>query len=639
MAHLLETFDSLRLAMFSGKGGVGKTTLACAFARHWAKQFPEEQVLLLSTDPAHSLGDILQVPVHGEAVPLADLPNLKVQALDAKALLQDFKTRYGQVLELLVERGSFVEGSDLAPVWELAWPGLDELMGILEIQRLLNDHLVDRVVIDMAPSGHTLSLLGLREFLDNFLKALTLFQEKHRVISQTFNKHYQADEADTFLKEMKAELESGWQLLEDPHFTGCLVVANPEPMSWLETERFIAALEKLHIPCAGLFLNRILTDDSDGDRLSEQAELVEKFVHLNQGLLLVPHFSHEPLGGEALDMALRSVFTEMPKAPEKLTVQWPEQYAPGFSDFIEEKRRLILVGGKGGVGKTTAAAAIAYQMSKRHPESKILVISIDPAHSLGDAFGCTLGHDPVHLAPNLEAQEIDTHRVLEDFKRDYLWELADMMAGDDPDSTMSIAYGPEAWRMIVTQALPGIDEMLSLLTVIECLEQDEVDLVILDTAPTGHLLRFLEMPEALGDWLAWIFKLWMKYQHVLGRTEFMGRLRTLRQRVMQAQKRLKDPKHTEFIGVFQAQAAILAETERLEAAMAEKGVSQRYLVWNRYKPNQQADFPKQILVRLGALPRTISALARVAGAADLLFESTASSSRTSEADRFSMPSH
>jgi arsenite/tail-anchored protein-transporting ATPase len=638
MAHLLEIFDSLRLAMFSGKGGVGKTTLACAFARHWAKQFPEEQVLLLSTDPAHSLGDILQVPVHGEAVPLADLPNLQVQALDAKALLQDFKTRYGSVLELLVERGSFVEGGDLAPVWELAWPGLDELMGILEIQRLLNDHLVDRVVIDMAPSGHTLSLLGLREFLDNFLKALTLFQEKHRVISQTFSKNYQADEADKFLIEMKAELESGWQLLEDPNFTGCLVVANPEPMSWLETERFVAALEKLHISCAGLFLNRILTDDSDGDRLSEQSELVEKFTHLNKDLRLVPQFSHEPLGGIALDAALQSVFTEMPKAPKKLTVQWPERYAPGFRDFIDEKRRLILVGGKGGVGKTTAAAAIAYQMSQRHPESKILVISIDPAHSLGDAFGCTLGHDPVHLAPNLEAQEIDAHSVLEDFRRDYLWELADMMAGDDPNSTMSIAYGPEAWRMIVTQALPGIDEMLSLLTVIEYLEQEEVDLVILDTAPTGHLLRFLEMPAALGDWLAWIFKLWMKYQHVLGRTEFMGRLRTLRQRVMQAQKRLKDPSHTEFIGVFQAQAAIMAETERLEQAMAEKGVSQRYLVWNRYKPGQQASFPNQTLIRLGPLPRTISALARVAGAADLLFEPSIAPSLSPERDRFSTPS-
>ena len=92
-----------------------------------------------------------------------------------------------------------------------------------------------------------------------------------------------------------------------------------------------------------------------------------------------------------------------------------------------------------------------------------------------------------------------------------------MMSGEtsDGDTTLKLAYGPEAWRKIVSQALPGIDEMLSLVTVMELLETKAQDLIVLDTAPTGHLLRFLEMPSAMGDWLAWIFKLWLKYQDVL----------------------------------------------------------------------------------------------------------------------------
>jgi arsenite-transporting ATPase len=82
----MNQFDSLHLAMFSGKGGVGKTTLACGFARHWAQQFPHESILLLSTDPAHSLGDVLKMTVTDDPQPAADLPNLKVRSLDAETL-------------------------------------------------------------------------------------------------------------------------------------------------------------------------------------------------------------------------------------------------------------------------------------------------------------------------------------------------------------------------------------------------------------------------------------------------------------------------------------------------------------------------------------------------------------------------
>ncbi|MCS6815719.1 MAG: ArsA family ATPase, partial [Cyanobacteria bacterium] len=236
---MLEQFNSHQLAMVSGKGGVGKTTFSCGFARHWARQFPHEQILLISTDPAHSLGDVLQMVVDDRPRYLPELPNLKVQALNPQALLQDFKAKYGNVLELLVERGSFVQGEDLTPVWDLEWPGLDELMGLLEIQRLLREHVADRVVVDMAPSGHTLNLFGLMDFLDAFLKALDLFQEKHRTMSQRFTGRYTADEADQFLHTMQLDLNAGRSLLQNADQTACFVVSIPEPMSYLETQRFV----------------------------------------------------------------------------------------------------------------------------------------------------------------------------------------------------------------------------------------------------------------------------------------------------------------------------------------------------------------------------------------------------------------
>jgi len=242
---------------------------------------------------------------------------------------------------------------------------------------------------------------------------------------------------------------------------------------------------------------------------------------------------------------------------------------------------------------------------------------------LGDAFGTKLGHQSTQLTDNLSGQEVDADIILEKFRDDYLWELAEMISGEGKEEgNIKLAYTPEAWRQIVAQSLPGIDEMLSLVTVMDLLDQKQQDLIILDTAPTGHLLRFLEMPTALGDWLSWIFKLWMKYQNVLGRVDLMGRLRTLRQQVMSAQKKLKDPQHTEFIGILQAQDAIVAEQLRLTASLKKMGVYQRYVVQNRYHANEEIDrdlFPDQTLIRLPSLPRSVEPLARVKGAADLLF--------------------
>lgn len=624
-------YDSLQLLMVSGKGGVGKTTFSCSFARRWAQQFRSETILLISTDPAHSLGDVLRMEVNDTPHAVADCPNLQVRALDADALLNAFKADYGHALELLVERGSFVEGSDLAPVWDLDWPGLDELMGILEIQRILREQVADRVVVDMAPSGHTLNLFGLMDFLDEFLQALDLFQEKHRVVSQRFTGTYTPDEADRFLDTMKQDLADGRQLLQDATRTTCLTVAIAEPMSWLETRRFLDALKQLQIPVGGLVVNHLLEKCvPESERQLEQQEMLTKFFAIAEQLPVwaIPEQDREPVGAEALDRLMASIVpaqqmtTPLPSEPLSPAGR-PLKIPPGFDDFIAGERRLILVGGKGGVGKTTVSAAIAWGMAARHPDRNVLVISIDPAHSLGDAFGYPLGHDLTAIHENLMAQEVDAERVLDQFREEYLWELAEIMSGDAAsDDSMQLAYGPQAWRQIASQALPGIDEMLSLMTVIERLEAQEQDLIIVDTAPTGHLLRFLEMPMALGDWLAWIFKLWLKYQDVVGRTEFMGRLRTLRQRVMQAQKKLKDPQHTEFIGVLQAQSAIAAETVRLAQSMEDLGIAQRYVVHNRYRPGYELPeglLTGQTIVKMADLPRAIAPIEQIQIAADLLF--------------------
>ncbi|MFM6028480.1 MAG: ArsA family ATPase [Dolichospermum sp.] len=624
----MNQYDSFHLIMFSGKGGVGKTTNSCTFARYWARKFPEETILLLSTDPAHSLGDVLLTEVKDYASPLIDLPNLSVQSLNAEKLLLEFKAKYSKFLELLVERGSLADGQDLAPVWDLDWPGLNELMGLLEIQRLLSEKKVDRIVVDTAPSGHTLNLLRLEDFLDVILNSLELFQKKHQVITETLTGSYTLDEVDDFLADLKFQLAEGRRLLQDDKFTGCIVVAVSEPMCFAETERFITSLKKLNIPYGGIVINRIINDLSiDADRYAEQQKFISKFLEIseNKPVFTVPQQQFAPLGGSALDNIAAQIqninHVELTSPP---LIQWPTKIPPSFTDFVAEGCQLIIVGGKGGVGKTTVSAAMAWAFANRYPDQKIRAISIDPAHSLGDAFGENLGHEPKLLTPNLTGQEINADQILDQFRADYLWELADMISGEGTaaDSTINIAYLPEAWRQIMSQALPGINEMLSLITIMDLLDSNEQDLIILDTAPTGHLLQFLEMPTALGDWLSWIFKLWRKYQNVLGRVDFMGRLRSLRQQVVKAQQKLKDPKHTQFVGVIQAEEAIIAEHIRLTESLKNIGIQQRYVVQNRYTQDVEIEsslFPQQTIIRLPNLPRSVEPVARIKAAADLLF--------------------
>ena len=605
--------DDLTLLMVSGKGGVGKTTFACALARRWAAQFPDETVLLLSTDPAHSLGDVLQTPVSSRRTCSFQVPNLQIQTLDAEQLLSDFKRRYGSTLETLIERGSFVDGADLQPVWDLSWPGLDELMSLLEIQRILRSHEADRVVVDMAPSGHTVNLFELMDVLDQFIEALELFQAKHRTVTSSLTGRYAPDEVDESLSDIKAELAAGRRLIQDGQNTACWVVGVSEPLSLAETRRFIQNLAELHIPCGGILVNRY----------SGQTKLLQQFRALAQPVVITPDLPSEPIGGDALDSWLRQVSTQV-RSQEDITdlVTWPDKISSGLPDLIAAGRRLVIVGGKGGVGKTTIAAAIGLGLAKTHPEAQVRVVSIDPAHSLGDALEQSLGHQPQAITANLSAQEIDAHQMLDQFRQDYLWELAAMMGGDTHSESLQLAYGPDAWRQIVSQALPGVDEMLSLLSLIELLEQDDQDLIVLDTAPTGHLLRFLAMPTALNDWLSWIFKLWLKHQDIAGHTELMGRLRQLRLRVVQAQKRLKDPTYTEFIGVIQHPRPVLAEAIRLTQALTDLGITQRYIIHNRYqasKPIDASQFPQQTLIPLPDLPREVPPLAQTKGAARLLF--------------------
>ncbi|MCF2972497.1 ArsA family ATPase [Synechococcus sp. Nb3U1] len=582
-----------RLVLFSGKGGVGKTTLTCALARQLAQADPQRRLLLISTDPAHSLGDVLDVPVTEQAQPLPDCPNLQVRALQAEVLLAAFKQTYGAALELIAERGSWFGREDLLPVWDLAWPGVDELMAILEVNRLLAGGELDTVILDTAPTGHTLRLLELPDFLDNVLAVFATFQAKHRELSQALTGTYRADEADAFLAQLREELQAGKARLTDPESTSVWLVMLPEHLSLEETRRFCQQLQYRRLPIGGILVNQVLLGSPQPSPLyqARQQEQHRLLRALTEGLSgypiwISPYQLQEPIGANALNYLVTQLLP-LRDLPEVNFVPAHSQGIPTqlntelrIPDLLNQGIRLALTGGKGGVGKTTVAGALAWNLAKRHPDKHLLLVSIDPAHSLGDLFEVKLGQDPLPLLPNLMGQEIDAAVVLEQFRQDYLEDIVAILAGESTPG-VEVQYDPQAWRQLLQMPPPGLDEVMALLTVLEQSSVGQFDLVVLDTAPTGHMLRFLQMPQALEGWVSLALKLWLKYRDVVGRPELAQRLRGLLAQVRQLRQQLQDPQFVTFIPVFNPEQAVLAETQRLLTELDGLGIPHPYAVLNR----------------------------------------------------------
>eukprot|EP00940_MAST-03C_sp_MAST-3C-sp2_P002729 g2729.t1 len=148
--------------------------------------------------------------------------------------------------------------------------------------------------------------------------------------------------------------------------------------------------------------------------------------------------------------------------------------------------QFVFVGGKGGVGKTTCSCAIATQFAKARPDQKVLLISTDPAHNLSDAFGQTFGGKPTKVngvsTMNLFAMETDPSHVVETEIKDTARGVAGEMVKDF-----------QSWIANV----PGIDEAMALSTVLGHVQSGDFDLIVFDTAPTGHTLRLLQLPAVL----------------------------------------------------------------------------------------------------------------------------------------------
>ena len=596
--------SSSRYFFFGGKGGVGKTTLAAATGLILLDNAaPGENILLFSTDPAHSLSDSVKKQIGNRLVEVSRNGTAKLVAfeMDSKVALEDFRKKHGRVLTEIAERGTLLDESDIRELLDLSLPGLDEVMALFELSELDRTEDYSHIVIDTAPSGHTTRLLALPEVFTRMVTALDRMSDKHRYIVAHFARRKVAlDDVDLFLRDLTERITRVKNILYNAKETRFGLVSIPEAMSVNETERYGVSLTAEGIPLTDLVINRVEEEHDDCQfcraRVLTQRPHLEKLEQQFKALNLhrVPLFPDEVRGIEALEELGRQIWgpplavqRTKHRARRKSNFEIPER---STSEFPLDGRRIWIFGGKGGVGKTTAAAAFALALAKERPKQKILLFSTDPAHSLSDSFEETIGpiKRRVTGVKNLDAMEIDPGQWFEDLKQRYRSWTDSLFSSLGRGSGLEVKFDREAMRELVELTPPGIDEIAALGTISDLLDQDRYYTIVLDTAPTGHLIRFLELPELALDWVRTFIKLLLKYQHVVHASQVAEELVAMSKRIKRVLVLLRDPTFCEFVGVAIPERMSLLETIDLSAAVARLQVLFFRMLINGVVPEEAA---------------------------------------------------
>ena len=592
-----------RYLFFGGKGGVGKTTAASATALYLVNKLKQnESILLFSTDPAHSLSDSLGVKIGNRLVEVKQLRGARLFAyeMDASLALERFRTAHGKVLAEIAERGTLLDEEDINELLSLSLPGLDEVMSLFELSELEREGKYAHIVIDTAPSGHTTRLLRLPEVFARMVNALDLMGDKHRYILAHFARRKPvADEVDLFLRDLSQRIEAVRSLLHDNEQTSFTLVTLPEAMSVLETERYHELLREQGVPVRDLIVNRVEQEHEDCKycraRVRTQRPWLKQIATLFGELRLhyVPLQPKEVRGIDDLKKLGKLIWEDEMK-PRMTRINPDSKSVPSAvkSSFPLEARKIVIFGGKGGVGKTTAAAAFALALARANPKEKLLVFSTDPAHSLSDSFDEEVGElkSGVGGVQNLDAMEIDPGKWFEELKQRYRsWtdELFDSLAGG---SRMEIKFDREAMRELVELTPPGIDEIAALGTISDLLDEERYHTIILDTAPTGHLIRFLELPQVALSWIRTFMKLLLKYKDVLRANQVAEELVALSKSIKKVLALLTDAERCEFVGVAIPERMSLEETSDLAKSLEKLKVPLSKLLINGVAPAEACKF-------------------------------------------------
>lgn len=258
--------------------------------------------------------------------------------------------------------------------------------------------------------------------------------------------------------------------------------------------------------------------------------------------------------------------------------------------FLDNPRKFVLFGGKGGVGKTSNAAASAIWAAEHGRET--LIISTDPAHSLSDSIAQDVSGGNIQVVKgvdNLFAMEVNPKKEFAKYQEGLESQYIDSMASPFPI--------PDLLSDMSGLTPPGADEALAFSKVLEFINSSEYDLIVFDTAPTGHTLRLLSLPDLLNSFFGKLLtlrlklsSLWGRFKGLFGRGESaqddsIDKLQVLKNNIEAAAGELSDPNKTNFVVVMIPEAMAIYETERLLSTLYEYEIPTDHILVNMIYPD------------------------------------------------------
>ena len=453
-----------RHLFFTGKGGVGKTSVACATALALAER--GRRVLLVSTDPASNLDEVLDTPLGAAPTRVIGVANLLALNIDPEAAAQAYRERI-----VGPYRGVLPDATVRSIEEQLSGACTVEIAAFDEFSKLLGDVAstagFDHVVFDTAPTGHTLRLLELPGAWTGFLESNAGGTSCLGPLAG--------------LKAQQAVYDASRRALVDADRTALVLVSRPEAAALREAERTRAELAALGVRRQELVLNGLFEGADPRDRFAVALEARgrEALAKMPAGLVSLARTELPlmPFGLVGLD-AVRALF----KGDKGARTAWLEEARapslPPLASLLPELERagrgVIMTMGKGGVGKTSVAVAIAAALADRG--HRVCLTTTDPAAHVAETLGGPL--------PNLQVSRIDPEAET----RAYV-EEAMRTAGASLDT---------AGRALLEEDLrsPCTEEVAVFRAFARVVDEAERGFVVIDTAPTGHTLLLLDAAEA-----------------------------------------------------------------------------------------------------------------------------------------------
>jgi arsenite-transporting ATPase len=519
--------DEIKLTkylFFTGKGGVGKTSAACATAINLADQ--GKKIMLVSTDPASNLQDVFSMKLSNKGVHIKDVPNLMVANFEPEAAAREYKESVvapyrGKLPDVVIK--NMEEQLSGSCTVEIA--AFNEFSTFITNDKINKEF--DYIIFDTAPTGHTLRMLQLPSAWSNFISEST---------------HGASCLGQLAGLEGKREIYKNAMLtLADKDMTTLILVSRPEITPLKEAERASRELQDIGVNNQILIINGVLSsfdDDLSSNIFRKQQKALNEIPEGIKGLetYKIPLRPYNITGLENIRALLKN--DNIKYSDEKLKVKEIPKLNAIIDELYKSNKKVIFTMGKGGVGKTTIAGAIALGLAKKG--KKVLLTTTDPAAGLkfilDDSYGITLSN-------------IDEKKELEKYKEEVLSKARETMSDED------LEYVKEDLRSPCTQ------EIAVFRAFAEIVESSEDQVVVIDTAPTGHTLLLLDSTQS--------------YNQEIKRSQG-----DIPDSVRDLLPRLKNADETEVIIVTLAETTPVYEAMRLEEDLKRAGINSKWWVIN-----------------------------------------------------------